>query len=178
MIVMPDTSPPLERPSPDRTSYVPDVKVEPVDRSNWRDVADLEVDASQRAFVAEPSRYLALCCYGDDWSPLAVRADGRIVGFLMWAVDPEDGACWLGGILVDRHYQRRGIGRLATLRAIERLHREHGHRAFALSYLPANLVARRTYAALGFVETGETEGDEVVARMRVDDAFGPDASTA
>lgn len=173
MIVMPDKSP-----SPDRSADVSAVTVVPVDRATWRDVADLEVDASQRAFVAEPSRYLALCCYGDDWSPLAVRADGRIVGFLMWAVDPEDGACWLGGILIDRRHQRRGIGRRATLRAIERLHAEHGHRSFALSYLPANVAARRTYAALGFVETGETEGDEVVARMRWDDAFEADSSTA
>lgn len=171
MIGMPDASP-----SPDRASSRSDVTVEPVDRTTWRDVADLEVDASQRAFVAEPSRYLALCCYGGDWSPLAVRADGRIVGFLMWAVDPEDGACWLGGILVDRRHQRRGVGRVATLRAIERLHGQHGHRAFALSYQPANVAARRTYAALGFVETEETEGDEVVARLRWDDAPGLDAT--
>lgn len=165
MVDMPDTSP-----SPSRGPEAPHVTVEPVDRSSWRAVADLEVHVAQRAFVAEPARYLALCCYSDvGWSPLAVRADGRIVGFLMWAVDPEDGACWLGGILVDRRHQRRGIGRLATMRAIERLHRQHGHRAFALSYLPENVAARRTYAALGFAETGETEGDEVVARMRVDD---------
>jgi len=161
--------------SPSPGPATPQVTIEPVGPSTWRDVADLEVDASQRAFVAEPSRYLALCCYGDDWSPLAVRADGRIVGFLMWAVDPDDGACWLGGILVDRRQQRRGIGRLATRRAIERLHAANGCRAFALSYLPQNVAARRTYAALGFVETGEREGEEVVARLHLDDAgeLGP-----
>lgn len=165
MIVMDDTT--RSRTLPPDAAHV---TVEPVDGSCWRDVADLEVHPSQRAFVAEPSRYLALCCYSDvGWSPLAVRADERIVGFLMWAVDPEDGACWLGGILVDRRHQRRGIGRLATLRAIERLHRLHGYRAFALSYLPENVAARRTYAALGFAETGESEGDEVVARMLVGD---------
>ncbi len=161
-------------PGPD----TPHVTIEPVGPSTWRDVADLDVHASQRAFVAEPSRYLALCCYGDDWSPLAVRADDRIVGFLMWAVDPDDGSCWLGGILVDRRHQRRGIGRLATRRAIERLHAAHGCRAFALSYLPENVAARRTYAALGFVETGELEGDEMVARLQLDDSseLGPSSA--
>lgn len=145
----------------------------PVDGTNWRDVADLEVGPEQRAFVAEPSRYLALCCYGTaGWSPLAIRVGGRVVGFLMWAVDPDDDACWLGGILVDRGMQRRGIGRRAVRATLALLTERHGHRRFALSYRPDNDVARRTYARLGFVETGEREDDEVVARLELDD-LGP-----
>lgn len=69
-------------------------------------------------------------------------------------------------MLIDRRWQRRGIGRRALAAALVRL-AEHGRVAgFALSYHPDNEVARRTYRALGFVETGETEGDEVVARLR------------
>lgn len=141
----------------------------PVDATNWRAVADLEVTPEQRAFVAEPSRYLALCCYGSDgWSPLAIRVGGRIVGFLMWAVDPDDGACWLGGVLIDRAWQRRGIGRRAVRAALERLTERHGHRRFALSYRPENEAARSTYLELGFVETIERVDDEVVARFDTD----------
>lgn len=147
------------------------VRLEPVDAANWRAVADLEVTAEQRAFVAEPARYLALCCYGTaGWSPVAIRLGDHVVGMLMWAVDPDDGACWLGGIVVDRRWQRRGIGRDAVRAAIDRLTRQGGHRDFALSYRPDNHVARRTYAALGFVETGEREDDEVVARLAPDAA--------
>ena len=36
--------------------------------------------------------------------------------------------------------------------------------SFALSYQPENTAARALYASLGFVETGEQEDDEVVAR--------------
>ena len=144
------------------------VRLVPIDASNWRDVADLEVAPEQRVFVAEPSRYLALCAYGGLWTPLAIRAGDAVVGMLMWAVDPDDGAVWLGGILVDRRWQRRGIGRRAVRAAIELLSRQEEARAFALSYEPENEVARRTYAGLGFVETGEREGDEVVARLRRD----------
>jgi diamine N-acetyltransferase len=35
----------------------------------------------------------------------------------------------------------------------------------ALSYSPGNSVARDLYLALGFVETGEMEDDEPVARL-------------
>lgn len=138
----------------------------PVDASTWRAVADLEVDPAQRRFVAEPSRYLALCAYGGDWAPLAVRLGDEVVGMLMWAIDPEDGACWLGGVLIDRRWQRRGIGRSAVAAALVRLAEQGRVAGFALSYHPDNAVARRTYRTLGFVETGETEGDEVVARLR------------
>jgi diamine N-acetyltransferase len=34
----------------------------------------------------------------------------------------------------------------------------------ALSYAPDNAVARTLYRSLGFIETGEADGDEVVAR--------------
>jgi diamine N-acetyltransferase len=145
-----------------------DVHLDPIDAGNWRDVADLEVAPEQRAFVVEPSRYLALCAYDGLWTPLAIRAGDEIVGMLMWAVDPYDGAVWLGGILVDRRWQRRGIGRRAVRAAIELLARQEETLEFALSYEPENEVARRAYATLGFVETGETEDDEVVARLRLD----------
>ena len=42
------------------------VTLQPVDQSNWRAIANLEVFETQREFVAEPCAYLALCCYGQD----------------------------------------------------------------------------------------------------------------
>lgn len=142
-----------------------DVTVRDVDADSWRDVAALRVHEDQRAFVAEPLYYLALCSYSI-WRPLAIVADGTVVGFLMWAIDDDDGSCWLGGILVDRAQQRQGHGRAAVRAAMSMLADRTGATAFALSYQAANVVARRLYASLGFVETGEVEGDEVVARYR------------
>ena len=140
------------------------VILRPVSRDNWRDVARLRVAESQRGFVAEPCYYLALCCYGGEWQPLAVYLIERVIGFLMWAVDPADGSCWLGGILVDQSYQRRGYGRQAIQAAITMLTEEHGYQHFALSYSPDN-AAKYPYHKLGFIETNEWEGDEVVARL-------------
>lgn len=140
------------------------VTLRPVSGDNWREIANLKVAESQREFVAEPSYYLALCCYGNVWQPLAIYLGERVIGFLMWAVDPADGSCWLGGILIDQSYQRRGYGQQAIQTAIAMLAIEHGHRHFALSYSPDN-AAQQLYHKLGFVETNEREGDEVVARL-------------
>jgi diamine N-acetyltransferase len=123
------------------------------------------VTPAQWEFVTEVSRYLLLCHYGEIWHPLAVYRDETVIGFLMWGVDPADGSCRLGGILIDQAQQGRGYGRAAVQAALDLLAGEHGHDHFALSYNPANAVAKSLYAALGFIETNELVDDEVVARL-------------
>ncbi len=147
----------------------PAVTLVPVDAANWRAVAALTVSGPQRQWVAEPAYYLALCHYGTGgWQPLAVTgSDGAVVGFLMWTVDPADGAAWLGGIIIDAAHQGRGLGKAAVRAALDLLSAHHGHTSFALSYEPANTAARRCYAAIGFTETGETEDTELVARRHL-----------
>ena len=71
----------------------------------------------------------------------------------------------LGGILVDAAHQGRGVGRAAVLEAIRMLRDRTGAASFALSYDPDNTVAKGLYASLGFVETGDVDEDEVVARL-------------
>jgi diamine N-acetyltransferase len=140
------------------------VTLHPIDRDNWREVAKLEVTESQREFVAEPLYYLALCNYGQLWQPLAIYWDEQVIGFMMWAVDSEDGSCWLGGILIDKKHQRQGYGRKAIQVAVTMLSDEQGYQNFALSYSPAN-TAKHIYHELGFIETDEWEDDEVIARL-------------
>ena len=139
------------------------VVLEPVTADNWRACAALTVHSDQRRFVSEVTYYLCLCTYGDVWHPLAVRHDGEVAGFVMWGVD-DDGSRWIGGLVIDAAHQRRGIGLAAVRELRDRLIAEPGCPNVALSYLPDNTVARELYRRLGFRETGETEGREVVAR--------------
>ena len=148
----------------------PTIDLRDVTAENWRACADLEVTATQTAFVAPVARYLCLCHYGDVWSPLAVYEGDEVAGFAMWAVDPADLSGWIGGLVVDRRRQRRGLGRATVAALAERLRAQHGCRSCALSYSPDNTAARALYASLGFVETGEREDDEVVARLQLDGA--------
>jgi len=150
---------------------LPRVTLRPVDAGSWRAVARLTVAPGQERFVAAPTYYLALCAYGDVWHPLSVHsadadAEDDVVGFLMWGIDDADGSCWLGGVLVDAAHQGRGVGRAAVSEAVRMLREQTGSTEFALSIHPANTVARGLYASLGFVETGEVDEDELVARLR------------
>ena len=122
----------------------------------------LTVHEHQRAFVADVASYLADCDDGGVWRPVAAVRGDRVVGFAVWAID-DDGSRWIGGVVVDASAQGRGYGRrLAELLARRLL--DEGAPSLALTYSPANTTARGLYASLGFVETGERDGDEVVAR--------------
>ncbi|MFI5933228.1 GNAT family N-acetyltransferase [Actinoplanes sp. NPDC051494] len=139
------------------------VELEPVTKENWRTCAGLTVHPAQKDFVADVTYYLCMCNYGDTWHPLAVRLEGQVVGFCMWARD-DDGSRWIGGVVVDAARQRQGIGRAMVTALRDQLAAVPGTPNVALSYQPANTAARALYLALGFVETGEVEDDEVIAR--------------
>jgi diamine N-acetyltransferase len=146
---------------------LPSITLETVATHNWRAVSKLEVAPDQREFVADPNFYLSLCAYDPPlWNPLAILVDAVVIGFLMWAIDSSDGSAWLGGITIDYRYQGKGYGARAVQAAIMMLARDHQVLHFALSYHPSNLAASCLYSRLGFVETSELEGDEVVARYR------------
>jgi diamine N-acetyltransferase len=144
---------------------MPTVNLLEVDEENWRDVANIKVKPGQEEFVAATTYYMCLAHYGDDWHPLAIEADGEIVGHVMWGVDKEEDSIWLGGLVIDAAKQGLGIGRAAVQAFLDRFGPEPGAH-IALSYAPENAVARQLYQKLGFVETGEMAEDEVVARYR------------
>ena len=143
----------------------PEVRLIEVDATNWSVLAVVEPKPDQRDFVAPITRYLCLAHYGGEWHPLAIEVDGTIVGHVMWAVDEDDGSTWLGGLVVDAPHQGRGVGRATVAAFLDRF-TEDGTTSVALSYSPENEVARALYLSMEFIETGEMEDDEIVARYR------------
>ncbi len=149
------------------TASLPAVRLVPVDATNWRAVAAVSPREDQQRYVTAVTYYLCLALYDGTWHCLAVVVGGAVVGHVMWGVDPQDGAVWLGGLVVDSSAQGRGVGRAAVAALLDRFTTD-GRVNVALSYAPDNTVARNLYRTLGFVETGEMEDDEVVARYRRD----------
>ena len=141
-----------------------------VNAGNWRDVVRIEPREGQRRFVASVAYYLNLCHYGEEWQPLALYQDDKPVGFAMWGYDEEEDRHWIGGLVIDAKHQGKGYGRAAMEALLDHLAARPGYRGAALSYEPENTVARRLYASLGFVETGERVDDELVARRPADDS--------
>ncbi len=144
----------------------PKVRLVEVDAENWRALAEVKSKPGQERFVASVAWYLCLAHYGDDWHPLAIEVDGSIVGHLMWGIDEdEDDSAWLGGLVIDADAQGRGIGRAAVVAFLDRFTKD-GRTNAGITFKPDNTIARKLYADIGFVETGEMAEDEIVARYQ------------
>ena len=140
-----------------------------VTANNWREVVSIEPREEQGRFVASVAYYLNLCHYGGVCQPMALYRDDEPVGFAMWGFDEEEGSHWIGGLVIDAKHQGKGYGRAAMEVILDHLAKQPGYREAALSYEPENTVARRLYAGLGFLETGERADDELVARRPAGD---------
>ena len=130
---------------------------------NWRDVVQLKVNPEQSRYVTETSYYLLLCHYGDLWHPLAIQLNKQMIGFVMWAIDPDDNSAWIGGFLIDANWQGKGFGKQAVRAMIDLLSEKQQINHFALSVQPEN-PALHLYETIGFVKTEDWEGDEIVMR--------------
>ena len=72
-------------------------------------------------------------------------------------------------LMIDKKYQNRGFGRKSVQLALEFIKSfPCGEAEYCwLSYEPENEVARKLYHSFGFEETGDMDGEEVIAVLRL-----------
>ena len=97
--------------------------------------------------------------------PFAIYADGKMVGFTMFAFDEEyedpNDRYWLWRFMIDESLQGKDYG-TAALQEIIRYFREHGANNIRLSTKETNTGALSLYHKAGFRETGEMNDEEIV----------------
>ena len=68
-------------------------------------------------------------------------------------------------LMVDEKFQGKGYGRFGMEKMLELFRADERIKEVGISYEPENEGARKLYANLGFVETGEILENEVVAEL-------------
>jgi len=141
-----------------------------IDLDNYRKAFQIELPDWQRRYVATPERSLAEAYVWRDARPRLVEQDGRVVGFVMTFPFEDDGERRLNlvRLLIDRRFQRRGIGRAVVDMLIEEAVQE-GIVMVTLSVQPDNASAIALYRAAGFIETG-ADGEELRFERRLSQA--------
>ena len=146
-----------------------DISLKPVDETNREAVLALSVREDQ-PFVAPNDVSLRQAAetnekYPGVARPFGIYADGRLVGFCMFAFAPEaeasDDRYWLWRFMIDKNEQGKGYGR-AALQEIIRYFKENGADRLYLSTEPENERGLHIYHKAGFRETGAVSGDEAV----------------
>lgn len=122
-----------------------------------RFVSDVEESLREAAEVPEANPWYR-----------GVYDDGVPVGFVMiaWDVPPTDGLIgpwFLWKLFIDRDHQRRGYGE-AVLDLIVRIVRENGGTELFTSYTERPGGPGPFYARLGFVPTGEHQGEVLAVK--------------
>ena len=146
---------------------------------NWEECLGLKVTEEQDNFVASNIYSLAQSFIhqtNDETPPfsMAIYNDDVMVGYTLYYYaaadedDPEDETCYyICRFMIDKRYQGKGYGKQAMQKILEHIKTfPHGKAGIVLlSYEPTNTVAKKLYESLGFAETGEIEGDELVSKL-------------
>ncbi|MBR5502696.1 MAG: GNAT family N-acetyltransferase [Oscillospiraceae bacterium] len=147
------------------------LELRPIDSTNKKAAELLEVAENQKQYIASNKASLETAAkeeYRSIARPFAIYADGKMVGFTMFAFeldsdDPQD-RYWLWRFMIDKAYQTKGCGS-AALETVIAYFKHHGADHILLSTKPANTAALSLYRKYRFVETGEMNGDEIILRL-------------
>ena len=159
------------------------LRLEKINGKNVWDILHLEVSEQQKEFVASNDisvieTYVAITRNGHAF-PFGIYDDKTPVGFLMIGFDVDDD--WedapaiarnnynLWRLMIDKRYQGRGYGKAAVALTLDFIRSfPCGKAEYCwLSYEPENSVARALCRSFGFSETGEMDGDEQIAALKL-----------
>ena len=150
-----------------------DISLKPVDDSNRAAILALSVREDQ-PFVAPNDVSLRQAAETNEKHPGVARpfgiyADGKLVGFCMFAFNPEDqdedDRYWLWRFMIDKSEQGKGCGQ-AALQEIIRYFKQNGADRLFLSTEPENERGLHIYHKAGFRDTGiVSDGEAVLMRM-------------
>ncbi len=140
-----------------------------IDNTNREAVLSLSVREDQ-PFVAKNDVSLRQAAEANEEKtgvarPFAIYADDKLVGFCMFAFDPEardaEDRYWLWRFMIDKNEQGKGYGQ-AALQKIIKYFRDNGADRLYLSTEPENERGLHIYHKAGFRETGMISEDEAV----------------
>ena len=157
--------------------------LEKVNGKNIWDILKLQVSETQKSFVAANDisiieAYIAITANGYAF-PFGIYDNATPVGFLMIGFDVHDD--WIDApeiakenynlwrLMIDKAYQNNGFGKEAVKLALDFVKTfPCGKAEYCwLSYEPENQVACKLYSSFGFVETGDMDGEELIAALKL-----------
>ena len=159
------------------------LELKKINRNNVADILKLEVFDSQKSFVATNNSsiieaYIAITENNHVFT-FGIYNDDTPVGFLMIGFDvnsdEEDAPKIAKGnyniwrFMIDKDFQGKGFGKKAMNLALEFINTfPCGIAKYCwLSYESDNDLARQLYKSVGFVETDEKDGEEIVAILKL-----------
>lgn len=137
------------------------VSIRPLDRFNWESALELELHDYQRDFLPDVLYSIAQSKF-ENLFPHGIFLGGKMVGFLMYG--NFGGICWINRIMVDKNFQKDGIGSHALTQILQQLQRDPSCKEIRTSFSRQNSVAEHFFGQHDFRKVTDSLEDEVVLR--------------
>jgi diamine N-acetyltransferase len=143
------------------------VSLRELDKTNYRDILKLSVNANQKGFVATNAISIAQAYFHKKAWFRGVYAGEEAVGFAMLEIDTKKPEYYLWRFMIDERFQNKGYGYQAMKLLIEQVKNLPQANEFLLSYVPGEGNPKEFYEKLGFEETGEIEDGELIMSLKL-----------
>lgn len=90
-----------------------------IDRSNYKECINLKLEDSQTKYVADNILSLVQATYEEDFYPLAIYKNEKMVGFILYDFDLEVNGWSMSRFMIDKNYQNQGLGTKALQKFLE-----------------------------------------------------------
>lgn len=153
------------------------IELRKITADNFEECTNLEVKEKQKSYVASNTvslaeAYVALTDNECIPIPYAIYNNDIIVGFVMLSYNESFHNCnenvyWICRLMVDKKYQGKGYSKEAMAKVLELIRKYKWGKASKvyISYNSNNIVAKSLYESFGFIETGEIEDNELIAKL-------------
>jgi len=143
------------------------VTLRAIDEDNWMEVVLLTTSDEQVPRVLEEyvaSNALSICqaLYEETWIVKAVYCGIKVIGFAMYGYCTDRDEYQICRLMIDKKHQGKGLGSIALSLCLDELFDMDECDAVYLQVHMDNERARHIYKRMGFSETGEMVGDELV----------------
>jgi len=145
----------------------PQVTLREITADTVRAICALEVAEYQKGFVAPNALSIAQAHFQPKGWFRAVYAGEEPVGFIMVFEDPDEPEYFLWRFMVDHRHQGNGYGRAALEQVIDRTRDLLRATRLLTSYVPGDGSPGDFYHLMGFVDTGDVDGVEVVTALEL-----------
>ena len=143
------------------------VSLQEVTGKTVRTICNLHVTEAQNNFVAPNAVSISQAYFEPKAWFRAIYADEEPVGFVMLYDDVEKHEYFLWRFMIDARYQKMGFGKQAIQLLIEYVKKRPKAKELFVSYVPAEGGPGPFYHKMGFKPTGEMEGIEEVASLKL-----------
>lgn len=141
------------------------ISLRKINRENFWECIDLEVNEEQISFVTSNAISIAQAKVQSECIPMAIYKDEDMVGFVMYCIDEDDKEYWIYRMMIDKKYQGKGYGKEALGKVLNIIKKDNSRSKVFLGVELENKKAIRLYKNFGFDFDGQVFGKEHIMRL-------------